>query len=104
MKIEYPKWIYHRTEAPKIVQTKAEHDQAGEGWEEAPFAVDQKPDETTQESTPVETSKTNEEIKNTDLLAMTNAQLKAALIAKGVAEEKVKNLKKDELIVMMGTI
>jgi len=39
MKIEYPKWLYHKTESPKIVQTKEEQDEAGKGWKEVPFAV-----------------------------------------------------------------
>lgn len=36
---EYPKWLYHKTEASKIVQTKDEHEQAGKGWKEVPFTI-----------------------------------------------------------------
>lgn len=42
--MHYPKWIFHKTEAPKVVNTKEEHDQAGKGWEETPAAFDKKPD------------------------------------------------------------
>lgn len=51
MYVAYPKWIFHKTEAAKIVQTKEEHEQAGEGWEEAPFAVGQESDAKAEEST-----------------------------------------------------
>lgn len=100
MKNEYPKWIYHENEAPKLVKTKEEHDQAGKGWEETPFAVSEKSNEAQKESK----ANQSEEIKKVDFVAMTVAELKAALIGKGVPEADLKGLKKDELIVKMGTI
>lgn len=38
--MSYPKWIYHKTLDAKVVKTKEEHDEAGKGWEETPFAED----------------------------------------------------------------
>jgi hypothetical protein len=35
--MSYPKWIYHKTEQPKIVQTKEEHDSLKGDWKEVPF-------------------------------------------------------------------
>ena len=45
---EYPKWLYHRTEKPCIVQDPDEHAALGEGWAETP-SVDVQPDETVQD-------------------------------------------------------
>lgn len=38
MKIEYPKWLYHRTAAPVIVQDPEEHAALGEEWADTPAA------------------------------------------------------------------
>ncbi len=38
MKIEYPKWLYHRTEPARIVQDPAEHEALGPEWAESPAA------------------------------------------------------------------
>ena len=35
-KIEYPKWLYHKSLPAAIVQNKDEHDALGEGWFEHP--------------------------------------------------------------------
>ncbi len=37
----YPKWLYHKTNQPKVVQSEEEHAGLGEGWEETPTAFDQ---------------------------------------------------------------
>ena len=50
MKVEYPKWIYHKTQDAKIVQTKEEHDEVGKGWQETPFEVSEKQDPKIEES------------------------------------------------------
>lgn len=34
----YPKWIYHKTQLPVVVDDPDEHAAKGEGWAEAPFA------------------------------------------------------------------
>ena len=39
MKIEYPKWLYSRTEKPRIVKDQAEHLALGPGWFESPADV-----------------------------------------------------------------
>lgn len=98
----YPKWIYHRTEAPKIVETKEEHEQAGKGWEETPAAFDKESDETSEKS--ATGKEKNPDITQKDFTKMTVAQLTEALIQNGVAEEKLKGLKKDQLIAMLGNI
>lgn len=46
--MNYPKWLYHASEAPKIVSTKDEHEALGKGWEETPAAFDKKQDEKTE--------------------------------------------------------
>jgi hypothetical protein len=33
---EYPRYLYHRTEKPVIVDGPEEHDALGEGWETTP--------------------------------------------------------------------
>lgn len=35
---EYPKWLYHRTHEPVIVNDPDEHNALGRGWAEEPFA------------------------------------------------------------------
>jgi hypothetical protein len=37
---QYPKYLYHRTEAPVIVQDPAEQAALGAGWAETPAAFD----------------------------------------------------------------
>lgn len=102
----YPKWIYSKDHEAKIVHSKEEHE-AHKGWEETPTAFDQKQDETPLQSEtdqasekPSETS----EVKTKDLVSMTVAQLKSALLEKGVEAEELKGLKKDELIVKLGAM
>lgn len=36
MKIEYPKFLYHKTYSPRIVYSEAEHLAIGENWFEYP--------------------------------------------------------------------
>lgn len=36
MKIEYPKYLYHATHAPRIVASQAEHEALGSEWAESP--------------------------------------------------------------------
>jgi hypothetical protein len=36
MSTEYPKWLYHASEDPKIVNDPDEHEALGEGWRESP--------------------------------------------------------------------
>lgn len=35
------KWLYHKTEGAKLVESKEEHDALKGDWKEVPFAVDQ---------------------------------------------------------------
>lgn len=58
--MSYPKWIYHKTEAPKVVNSKEEHDQKGKGWQETPFEQDQEQIPTKEESTEAEPEKTSD--------------------------------------------
>lgn len=37
-KIEYPKFLYHKTKEPVIVQSKEEHEELGKSWHEKPVA------------------------------------------------------------------
>lgn len=98
----YPKWIYHKTEAPKIVNDEAEHAEAGEGWEETPAAFGEKSDEA-QGKQKGDQGKDGE-IKTQDLTKMKVADLKALLISKGIPSEEVEDLKKDELIAKVGAL
>lgn len=41
MKIEYPKYLYHATEAAQVVQSKEEHEALGEGWQESPVMAEE---------------------------------------------------------------
>lgn len=34
--MNYPKWLYHATEKPVVVQNAEEHEALGEGWHESP--------------------------------------------------------------------
>lgn len=38
----YPKWLYHKSEEPKVVKSKEEHEALGKGWEESPEAFAEK--------------------------------------------------------------
>lgn len=101
--ISYPKWLYHKNEAPKIVKTKEEHEALGEGWHETPIAIDQEPNETPKEPTADQAS--SEETEDSKQIgSMTVAELKAALISAGAPEEDIKGLKKEELIAKLGAM
>lgn len=99
MKHAFPKWFFHKEICPdgKIIRSEAEYESLGAGWVESPslFEVVE---------TPKEEAIENQEIKKIDYVAMTVPQLKAALIEKGIKEEEVKGLKKDELIVKLGSL
>jgi hypothetical protein len=41
MKIEYPKWIYHKDYAPKIVNSPEEFAASGSGWKESPAELNE---------------------------------------------------------------
>jgi hypothetical protein len=50
--VAYPKWLYHETQPPVLVQDPEEHAALGEGWEETPAAFAGKPaEEPAQEQT-----------------------------------------------------
>lgn len=40
MKIEFPKYMYHKTESPVIVHSLEEKLALGKGWQESPFEAD----------------------------------------------------------------
>jgi hypothetical protein len=44
MKIEYPKWLYHRTHAPKIVDDPEQHDALGDEWKDSPADLESDPE------------------------------------------------------------
>lgn len=104
--MSYPKWIYHKTQEPKIVTSEAEHAKAGNGWEETPAAFDKKSDEKTEKSAgdQAESEQIKAPIKEADFTKMKIADLKAYLFEKGIAEEQFKDLKKDELIALIGKL
>jgi hypothetical protein len=103
--MSYPKWIYHKTEAAKIVNTEVEHEQAGEGWEETPAAFDEKSDETPAEPKGNQEPGNKEpDIKEVDFTKMSVKELTEALVKNGVEEKSLKGKKKDELIAMLGAI
>ena len=37
---EYPKWMYHATEAPRLVQDPGQLDELGNAWAETPAAFE----------------------------------------------------------------
>lgn len=43
-KIEYPKYLYHESKEPVVVNSKDEHEELGKGWEETPAAFNKKSD------------------------------------------------------------
>lgn len=106
MKLEYPKWLYHKTEPAKIVQNKEEHESLGKGWEETPAVFAKESDETPEKS-PADKGESEQgkaPIKEKDFTKMSVKELKAYLLEKGVAEESLKKANKDELIVMVGNL
>lgn len=102
----YPKWIFHKTEPAKIVNSEAEHAEAGEGWEETPAAFHQKSDEATEASNEDqgEGEQKASELEKANFAKMTNAQLIDYLVSKGFEHDAVKSLKKDQLIEKVGEI
>lgn len=42
-KVEFPKWMYHKTEAPKLVQNESELKGLGKDWKESPIEAEVKP-------------------------------------------------------------
>ncbi len=70
---QYPKWLYHKSEAAKIVQTKEEHDALIGRWEETPAAFDQE-----QVSAPKEQAKN----KNESVQQESKAEEKLVIIKK----------------------
>jgi hypothetical protein len=39
--MSYPKFLYHKSELPKIVESKEEHEALGNEWAEVPFESDE---------------------------------------------------------------
>ena len=48
-KVEFPKWVYHKSKDPVIVLTKEGLNALGKGWKETPFKADKKQDAQTEE-------------------------------------------------------
>lgn len=48
----YPKWVYHRVEAPRVVNDPDEWGALGPGWTESPAFPAPEPFETQPEPTP----------------------------------------------------
>jgi hypothetical protein len=40
VKHEYPKFIYHKSHEPKVVQSKEQHEKHGDEWKESPALVE----------------------------------------------------------------
>jgi hypothetical protein len=40
-KIEFPKFVYHKTLKPKVIKTKEEFESLGEEWQEVPFSEEE---------------------------------------------------------------
>ena len=114
MKQSYPKWLYHKTEAPKIVQSKEEHEKLGKGWEETPAAFDKKQDAKAEKPASVPTKDGSDagssenppapETEADQLNALTVKQLQDLLIERGKVKKKteLKGLDKAALIEMVG--
>lgn len=79
----YPKMIYHETLAPKIVKSKEEHENWGEDWKESPadFIKEGKP--------------------SVELEKLSDADLKALALEKGVSKKKLKDLSNEEIIKLL---
>lgn len=43
-KVEFPKWKYHATEAPALVNTEEEEKALGEGWHNSPADITKEPE------------------------------------------------------------
>lgn len=71
-KIEYPKFLYHHEQAPKIVKSKEEHEALGKEWMESPAEI--------------EAAKAEEKAKAEAMIAdaVAESKQKAAKIAKEV--------------------
>lgn len=41
---EYPRWRYHATEKPKLVNDPVEDEALGDGWADTPAAFEAKPE------------------------------------------------------------
>jgi hypothetical protein len=42
--VEYPKYLYHREQAAKVVADPEEHAALGEGWQEKPYEQEPTPE------------------------------------------------------------
>lgn len=111
----YPKWKYHRTEAPKVVNDEQEEKDLGEGWEEAPIEAEAAPskeagDDHGDDDTKTEIKDQNDDSQLievpavvVDLHHMKEDELIDMLIAKGskLSKPKLRKKKKAELIKML---
>lgn len=103
--MNYPKWIYHKTEAPKIVNSEAEHEQAGKGWEETPAAFDQRSDEKAEKSTD-DQAQTSKALAEADFSEMNKSQIIEFILSKDESrdEKSLKKMTKDDLIALVGQL
>lgn len=81
---EFPKWIYHKDTKinPRIVKTKEEQDMWGEDWKESPADHIKEEKEFVLEEATIE-------------------ELGKLAIEQGLTKRKVKDLTKDQLIVLL---
>lgn len=84
---EYPKYIFHKSEEAKIVNSKEEQDELGKGWQETPFETPEEQAPKAEEST----SSSPEEIKGEE--AVTYKEHMANWESKEEKAQKPKNKK-----------
>lgn len=77
---EFPKFIYHKTLAPRIVKDQDELDLFGDEWKNSPA------------------DHTQSEPKVVELHEMTEENLKALALEKGISKKKIKELSKEKVI------
>lgn len=97
----FPRWRYHKTLAGRIVKSAEENEALGEGWEDSPAAFEVSEDVKRSEA---DVDGEKSALKDQNLVAMKNDELREILIEAGIAAADLKGLKKDELIAKIGEL
>lgn len=94
--MSYPKWLYHKTEAPKLLVSEEQELALGKGWEDTPAAFTTTESESIAKESGHKGHEDGEPIEK-----MTKAELEAELLKKGADAASFKGMNKSELFEML---
>lgn len=93
-KIEFPKWVYHRTEAPKVVKSEVEFSAIRGDWREYPFVKDE-PSKKDIVEKPAEID------EKSVLIGMSEDEIMTTAMKAGITKKQMKGKTRDEIVQMI---